>query len=186
MVFDSKVSAAKATFEQSAPGFLDYYTKILLPKLQTYFKASTSPSFPSTDKFWTNNNAESANHIMKLLTDWKPQALMNLINKLYDEVRSQFREVKLALIRTGNFEICDPFKHYQMSTEMWCQKSKEQRHRHYQRFMKEVKPRDPRLATSRDGKFTIMTSASKGKKPGQVKRKCNAKTTTIKAKVPKL
>ena len=52
---------------------------------------------------WTNNNAESVNHILKLDLDWKPRNLYDLTNKLYETVPSQYVDLQRALYDRGNY-----------------------------------------------------------------------------------
>ena len=45
-----------------------------------------------SEKLWTNNNAESINHVFKIAVNWKPQSTPELMNKLYDCVDIQFHQ----------------------------------------------------------------------------------------------
>jgi len=46
---------------------------------------------------WTNNNCKSINHVIKQYTQWRPQQLPDLINKLRDLVHGQYTEADRAL-----------------------------------------------------------------------------------------
>ena len=49
------------------------------------------------DSLWTNNNAESLNHVQKHAISWKSQKLVQLVNTLHGVVQARFREAKRAL-----------------------------------------------------------------------------------------
>jgi hypothetical protein len=52
---------------------------------------------------WTNNNAESINNVLKINTNWKPQSLTALIEKLFSVVKLQYLDTRRALYGVGNF-----------------------------------------------------------------------------------
>ena len=45
---------------------------------------------------WTNNNCVSVNHVIKQYTQWWPQQLPDLVDKLRDLVRGQYTEADRA------------------------------------------------------------------------------------------
>ncbi|KAK6191179.1 hypothetical protein SNE40_002917 [Patella caerulea] len=64
-------------------------------------------------KLWTNNNAESANHIFK----WKPKKAPELIEKLYMCINYQFINLKSSLYFSGEYELCGRYKAYSVSEQ---------------------------------------------------------------------
>jgi len=53
---------------------------------------------------WTNNNAESYNHVLKTKTSWKQKNTVNaLISAVADLVQLQTKDLQRALRGDGNF-----------------------------------------------------------------------------------
>ena len=65
----------------------------------------------NTSGVWTNNNAESINNVLKINTNWKPQSLTALIEKLFSVVKLQYLDARLALYGADNFLL---HSHYTM------------------------------------------------------------------------
>ena len=93
LVFDYRERVAKEKINEHAPSFMSYFEKRTLAALRenliTHLNTSTAQSVIK----WTNNNSESANSLLKLLTNWQPQQLVDLVLKLYDLVKGQEAEV---------------------------------------------------------------------------------------------
>jgi len=68
-----------------------YMEKRLYPSIHDYVLEPAWRHLSSTS--WTNNNAESLNHVLKLSTQWKLQTMPDLISKLGDLVQLQHKEV---------------------------------------------------------------------------------------------
>lgn len=94
-------------------------------------------------------------------------------------------DVRGALHGRGNFELASPAKHLFVPHEAWIGMSEEQRKKWMNNFFKFHPPSNTQSST--DGSLTIPSTARIAKKPGQVKRVRNAKTTSIpnkKLKIP--
>jgi len=63
---------------------------------------------------WSNNNAESVNHQLKLATDWKPQRLTDPVAHLRDAVPLQYSCLRRALFGQGDYQLAPVFhmQHY--------------------------------------------------------------------------
>ena len=72
---------------------------------------------------WTNNNAESANHILKHAVDWKPQHLPALIETLQKTVQLQYTDLNRALTSRGEFRLHLKYKRYAISPNVWATKT---------------------------------------------------------------
>ena len=58
---------------------------------------------------WSNNNAESVNHQLKLATDWKSQRLTDLVAHLHDAVALQYSCLRRALFGQGDYQLAALF-----------------------------------------------------------------------------
>ena len=62
---------------------------------------------------WTNNNCESANHLLKMDLNWQPAHITDLVDHLHDLVRMQYNELRYAMSGQGDFQLAQTFaKHY--------------------------------------------------------------------------
>ena len=68
---------------------------------------------------WTNNNTESANHVLKVATHWKSKSLPDLINILENVVKNQERDMRRAIIGQGNFRLAASMQHHQLTPSQW-------------------------------------------------------------------
>ena len=62
---------------------------------------SEKPTLHLTNKSktWTNNNAESLNHVLKKETNWRPQKLDELVKTIKKRVRDQYNNKTRTLRR---------------------------------------------------------------------------------------
>ena len=56
---------------------------------------------------WTNNNCESINHVLKQAIDWKSKSLVELVSFLEDLVTGQHKELRSALLGSGEYRLAD-------------------------------------------------------------------------------
>ena len=65
---------------------------------------------------WTNNNAESYNHVLKNKTNWKQMKTVNtLVSPVADLVQLQMKDLQRALHGAGNFILTGPFARHHVS-----------------------------------------------------------------------
>jgi len=68
---------------------------------------------------WTNNNAESINHVLKQFTQWKPQQLPDLIDKLRQLVSGQFVEADRAIVSRGDLVLAPSHNKHRLTVDVW-------------------------------------------------------------------
>jgi len=171
---------AREVYRNFAPALERHFEDSILPLLRNNLVASEPPGLQLPSGPWTNNNCESINHILKQAIDWKAQPLTDLVDTLHGVVKSQYSEVQRSLFGVGDFELCPEFKHFAMSVATWSQSSEKKRSCHYSRFLHTMTPVKAKVLASTGGERHFVAPSNGGKKPGQVKRKKMAKTTTIK------
>ncbi|KAL8604200.1 hypothetical protein ACOMHN_014768 [Nucella lapillus] len=125
---------------------------------------------------WTNNNAESINHVLKHMVGWTPQQLPMLVDKLRAMVKTQSAEVARALVGLCDMCLAPTHVHLQVSGNQWQHMSEEAKGRLMKGLLRPA--RVPRTVTSRCERFTVKSTPSKAKKPHQGKRKRSERTHT--------
>ena len=95
-----------------------------------------------SNKLWTNNNAESINHVFKVAVNWKPQSTPELINKLYNCVDIQFLHLRSALHSSGDYVLAPNQEHYRIPEPIWRCKSTEDKHNVFKCFLQDKKKSD--------------------------------------------
>ena len=115
--------------------------------------------------------------MLKQAIDWKSKSLVELVSILEDLVTGQHKELRSALIGTGEFRLAETHRQFQISKTEWVSKTDAQRKKLYGKFRHFV-PMDSKYMTSSDGRTEIVAPRMKGRKPGQTKRKVNERTTT--------
>ena len=55
------------------------------------------------------------NHVLKQATDWKKKSLTKIVELIQNVVCGQFKELRAALIRTGELSLADTNKQFSMS-----------------------------------------------------------------------
>ena len=116
------------------PGFPSIFNKRVLPLLQDGVVNVVRKTQVASD--WTNNNAESLNHVLKQLTDWKPQPLPTLCYLLSNRIKAQFKDLERAIIGMGKFRLHESFQHFKIQINNWARKSSEQKQKMYSKFIK--------------------------------------------------
>lgn len=179
IVFDHKIQETTTLIYQYAPTFTDYFENRVVPMLKE--NKSAHKKYPSNvQPNWTNNACESLNAVIKRHLDWRPQTMTELADKLYELVLGQFTKLKRALVGQGDFRLNGQFIKCQVPVLAWCQKTTPQRETLFQRFLTKPCLTNARLTFSTDNQRLVLTpTANGGKKPGEIKRKRCAKTTSI-------
>ena len=72
-IYDQRATMVADKVAETCPDFLPYLNKRVIPLLKDGVVNVVRKTQVASD--WTNNNAESLNHVLKQLTDWKPQPL---------------------------------------------------------------------------------------------------------------
>jgi hypothetical protein len=136
-------------------------------------------------KPWTNNNAESLNHVLKSAVNWKLQSLIEIIKEIQQLVEVAQEDSKRALFDMGNFVLAPDFKQYSLTLHAWEKMEKKQREKFVNDFIAD-KWRSRRTITSTNGAITVVRTPGQGKKPGQIKRKRAERTLSKTSTAKKL
>ena len=153
-----------------APSFEEHFRRRIVPVVREFVQQPTR-QYSWLASRWTNNACESINNILKLDLNWRPQKLLDLIEKLHNVVRLQFLDLRRSLCSAGNYEITPSFRHYCITEMAWQGKSDAEKQAHFDKFLKS-KPssKAPKTITSKHGDLQIPTSPLVARKPGQRKR----------------
>jgi hypothetical protein len=185
-VYSVRTELVEAIIQESAPRFLAYFNSTLRPMLDENIKCVMAR--PEVNPGWTNNNAESMNHVLKMAIDWRPQASPTLVDTIRDIVKGQYIDAERAFVGRGEYRLAPAMSKFALPPAAWCNKTPEQRKLWWNRFMRCTVPvtSNP-TATTPDGSLTILTSAATGKKPGpRRKRTINSKTRTASTRLASL
>ena len=68
---------------------------------------------------WSNNNAESINHVLKLKADWRQLPISGIIENVYDMVKLQYIDLKAALTGKGNFTLVPTMSRHVVPNHVW-------------------------------------------------------------------
>ncbi|KAK7103042.1 hypothetical protein V1264_021172 [Littorina saxatilis] len=93
-------------------------------------------------------------------------------------VRQQYREVKRSFINVREFSLTPQFDRFVVSPDIWLFEDQGKKSKRFKKFMSALVLTDEQVVRSTDGCRTSRAPTHKGKKPGQVKRKQCAKTTS--------
>ena len=174
----ANIRQVAAEKDQSVTGksFSNYLESRLLPLL---LKHVVEPSIAGKiDAHWTNNNCESANHILKSATKWKQSAMPDFIKTLFDIVRSERNEMCRAIRGMGNYKLTDKFAHHYVDIDTWGAMSKAVKDKRESKFLNERGRPSGNQCVSTDGTRLIPFTPNAGKKKGQRKRKLSERTRT--------
>ena len=80
---------------------------------------------PWVSRRWTNNAAESMNHLLKLSIDWHPRRLPELVDRLYKVTSVQMSDLRRALYGHGNYTLTAPYNKFSLPHTSWQSKSPE-------------------------------------------------------------
>ena len=175
--FEEQCNEFQSYCENVTQNFQSYFQKRLKEQLKTKVSEPVRKNMISAD--WTNNNCESMNHVLKLAVDWKSKSLVELVSILEKLVSGQYKDLRGALLGTGEFRLADSHRQFQSSKTEWVSKTNAQRLKLFKKFRSFV-PTDGRVLTSTDGKSEIIAPRTLGRKPGQRKRGVNERTRTNK------
>ena len=183
ITFTHLAENTKTLCNAHCPKFSSYLESRILPilqgNLQTHIRTPNTHAKLTT---WTNNNCESINAALKRIVEWKPQQLVDLVHKIYDMVRAQYKELEMSIVGQGDLVLHNSFKKYAVPIHVWCLKNQWQRDNHLRKFLRQPLKLNANFLESTDGECVVLAPGGNGgKKPGQVKRKRAAKTRSIPA-----
>lgn len=123
-----------------------------------------------TDPRWTNNNAESINHVLKQETKWQPQHTPELIETLYGVYQLQDKELSRSLIGRGNYILAPRYAHHSVDPVMWSSMDPKLKLAKIAAFRSKRRPDVRGTVLSTDGNLRVPQAKSAGKKPHQRRR----------------
>ena len=157
---------------------VDYLQDRTLPKLAGNCRLKWQEPWLGQHQ-WTNNNCESANHVLKMQVDWKPARITDLVDHLRDVVRMQYNELRRALCGLGEFQLAPAFSHHVISQMRWTAMSDDARTRAVAKLTGDSGRQGvrQRTVTSSDANLTVTGSPRIARKKGQ-RRRPNAERCT--------
>ena len=150
--------------------FMTYFDKKLLPLLQIHVIEPIKKGKISS--MWTNNNCESANHILKSATGWKMKNIISFIECLFEIVKGEQEERCRAIRDLGNFRLCDRYQHHKIDIDRWSTMSQDNRDNRRKRFLTDA------YGKNNPKTWTIQRTPSAGRKLNQRKGKRAEKSRT--------
>jgi hypothetical protein len=106
--YEARLESLQEFISVNCPLAADYLLNKVVPLIDDYVREPNM--FLNTASLWTNNSCESANHILKLATDWKINQMPDLIDTLHAIVTCQLADLRRALCGIGNFKLCQAAK----------------------------------------------------------------------------
>lgn len=174
IVFDERLETVQSLVRKKVPGFVKYFETHLIPQLTKYVVKPYQDGVIQSN--WTNNNCEALNSVIKQATERRQWNLVELIEKIYNILKTQHEDMQRALIGRGNFYLETAYHHHQMSPAVWTSKEPKLRRKHFLCFLKDYKSgQSKKYVTSTDGSRNV-PSPSGSRKPGQRRRKQAEKT----------
>lgn len=177
--FEAKCDDFESYCSEISETFVKYFHDRLKGHLK--FKVNEPTRNDMIERKWTNNNCESVNHVLKQTVDWKTRPLTDFIERVRELIEGQFKELRSALLGTGEFRLADSHTQFLTTKTDWICMTDEQQTNLFKRYRKFV-AKDDRYVVSTDGQSTVVAPRTNGRKPGQRKRKINVRTVSIKSK----
>ncbi len=128
---------------------------------------------------WTNNNAESANHMLKSASQWKQLTLPKLVERLQDIIAMQEVDIAKAIQGLGNFKLAGNMAIYAVASRVWSNLTLKEKQEKILNFIRQKNRPKTNMVLSSNGKLLVQMTPSRGKKPNQNKRKRAEKSTTV-------
>ena len=125
VVFSDLLTKTRNLCAHVAPGFVEYVNERLSPLLEQQVKGTTKSQ--SAGAPWTNKNAESANHLLKIATQWKPRSLAELIEKLQGVVAVLYKDVRRAVVGRGMYCLAKEFENCAVLPQTWDEMTQNQK-----------------------------------------------------------
>lgn len=113
---------------------------------------------------WMNDKCRPLHQVLKQCVRWRSQPLESLTNTLSNLIRSQYKELRRALIGVGNYKLSETYNLFRISQSAWTSKSTVERNRYYQRFCSHIPGDQTRVSTKRSGKVTVERLSKLGKR----------------------
>jgi hypothetical protein len=152
--------------------FLPYFEDRLLPLLRTRVIAATDTG--KMVRGWTNNNCESANHILKARTEWQKQDIPKFIEEMYGIVEGEQLERCRSIRGIGDYTLDERFVHHYIDLDKWSNLSEESKEKRERKFFNDKGRSSQNIVISTDGQRTYtqhQTQVRNSTKPPERKRR---------------
>lgn len=180
--FESKCDELQNYCTNLADKFVIYFNRRLKGLIKYKVNEPMREGFISCS--WTNNNSESINHMLKQTVNWETKGLPEFVRLTNTLVDGQFKELRSALLGTGEFRLAPSHEHFLVSKLHWIAMTDQQRNQLYKKYRSFAIKVD-RIVISSNGQSSVVAPRTDGKKPGQRKRKVNVRTVTLPLKKAK-
>ena len=145
ITFDEATERFSRDILLDAPNdFKDYFEQRIRVLLRANVQAGRNE--------WTNNSAESINHVLKQFTQWKPKQLLDLIDKLRQLVSGQFVEADRAIVGRGDLVLAPSYNKHRLTVDVWSTMSTAQLDKASKACFR---PLAPPSCASTDGSLTV-------------------------------
>jgi hypothetical protein len=129
---------------------------------------------------WTNNNAESMNHVLKMKADWRQLPVQSVIDNCYDVVRLRFIDLRSALTGRGSYTVVPALQRHVVPNREWSALSAEQKADKFDRFLRDNGSRcQPTTVVAKDGGLTLPATPRVARKPCQRSRPRAVRTRSV-------
>ena len=132
----TKWQNSEVTSKSNMDHFIDWFQSHKAPVIRSSMIRDVreesglgSPPIP-----FTTNASETANYMLKNKVNYKKNELPEFLQKYRELVNDQEREVELAVINRGNYELRSQYKSWHISETKWFTMSTTQRKQHLMKF----------------------------------------------------
>jgi len=111
---------------------------------------------------WTNNSAESANHLLKLKADWRQLPVNSCVENVYD-IWLLYVELRSALSGRGNYTLVPAFSRHLVPYQTWASAAAEKKDEWFAKFLRDTGKRvHDKAITLQDGGLTMPATIGGG------------------------
>jgi len=113
-------------------------------------------------RHWTNNSAESANHLLKLKADWRQLPVNSCVENVYD-IWLLYVELRSALSGRGNYTLVPAFSRHLVPYQTWATAAAEKKDEWFAKFLRDTGARvHDKAVKSQDGGLTMPATIGGG------------------------
>ena len=130
--------------------------------------------------YWTNNNCESLNHVMKNFLDWKVVKVSYLIQELEKLVNNQYKDLFRSFSGEGSYHLTNAFADFKVPKNLWDNLPEKKQIKHLNKALQECYKQKggniQKTILSSDKKFEMPLMPTIAQKIGQRKRIKSSRT----------
>ena len=126
--FEEKCNELEEHSNQISNKFQKYFTGRLKTLLKQ--KVNEPVRHKKVPENWTNNNCESLNHVLKQAIDWRSKPLTELVDILQDLATGQFKDLRSAMLGTGEYRLAESHSQFRMDQQNRCS----EKHMHFSAY----------------------------------------------------